>query len=209
MSQSQKLLEKFALVSDQVDTRELGVILREAEKVLARSSQGALVEFGCYAGTTSMFLRRLLDGASGTHEFHVYDSFAGLPEKTSRDQSAAGDQFVAGELAASKKHFVSNFKKAGLALPVIHKGWFSEVRPEAVPDEIIFAFLDGDYYESIRDSLRCIENRLSLSTVIVVDDYANEALPGAAQAVDDWHHMHPEFSLRVEASLAILTRIAH
>ena len=35
------------------------------------------------------------------------------------------------------------------------------------------------------------------------DDYANEALPGAAKAVDEWLHTHPA-KLRVEHSLAII-----
>ena len=88
-----QLLAKHPIISDQVDFKELRVLLRELEKVLRSDMAGNVVEFGCYVGTTSLFIRRLLDAYDFTGEFHVYDSFAGLPEKTPQDNSAAGEQF--------------------------------------------------------------------------------------------------------------------
>ncbi len=96
-----------------------------------------------------------------------------------------------------------NFKKAGLPLPKIKKAWFSELTPADLPDKIAFAFLDGDYYESIMDSLRLIWSKLSEGAVVIVDDYANEALPGAAKAVDEWLRNH-KARLKAEQSLAII-----
>ena len=168
------LLAKYPIISDQVDAKELGVLLRELEKVLQSGAVGNIVEFGCYVGTTSLFIRRLLDAYDFTGEFHVYDSFMGLPEKTQADASAAGDQFKAGELLASRKTFIQNFKKAGLKMPIIHKGWFSDFTPDDVPESIIFAFFDGDFYESIADSFRVCGGKFQKTTTIIVDDYANE-----------------------------------
>ena len=120
MNKTDHLLAKYPIISDQVDAKELGVLLRELEKVLQSGAAGNIVEFGCYVGTTSLFIRRLLDAYDFAGEFHVYDSFAGLPEKTQLDASAAGEQFKAGELLAPRKTFIQNFKKAGLKLPTIH-----------------------------------------------------------------------------------------
>lgn len=198
-----ELLRKYQLISDQVDKREVGIVLRELSKVLETTSSGSVVEFGCYAGTTSLFITRVLTMQKSTYEFHVYDSFEGLPEKQSKDQSRAGDQFKTGELAVSKKQFVLNYKKAGLPLPRIHKGWFDSLRREDVPPVITFAFLDGDYYESVLTPLKLIWPCLVPGARIVVDDYANEALPGAAKAVDEWLTTHPA-KLTVEHSLAII-----
>lgn len=199
-----ELLRKYPLISDQVDRREVGIVLREFSKALSTTEQGAVVEFGCYAGTTSLFISRLLTIQKSTREFHVYDSFEGLPEKQGKDESRAGDQFKAGELAVSKKQFVLNYKKAGTQLPRIHKAWFNELTAANVPKKVAFAFLDGDYYESIMTPLGLIWPRLVPGARIVVDDYANEALPGAAKAVDEWLATHPA-KLTVEHSLAILT----
>ena len=42
------------------------------------------------------------------------------------------------------------------------------------------------FYESIVDSFRVCESKFNEDAIIIVDDYANEALPGAAKATDEW-----------------------
>lgn len=193
----------YPLVSDQVSYTEVEIIIRQLESVLQNGVAGDIVEFGCYTGTTSLFIARLLKQLNEKRQFHVYDSFAGLPEKLAADNSAAGEQFKAGELKATKAKFINNFKKAGLPLPVIHKAWFNELTDSDVPNQIAFAFLDGDFYESIRDSLKLIETKLSPGAVIVVDDYQSEALPGAQKAVTQWLKNKP-YKIHHQQSLGII-----
>lgn len=161
------------------------------------------MELGCYVGTTTLFLRRLLLAYKSDKILHAYDSFEGLPPKTAEDASPAGEQFKAGELHAQRSAFVKHFKQAGLPLPVMHKAWFSELTPDDMPEKIAFAFLDGDFYGSIRDSLKLVWPRLAEGAIVVVDDYQSEALPGAKRAVDEWVRTHPA-RLQVAYSLAIL-----
>jgi O-methyltransferase len=136
-------------------------------------------------------------------QFYVYDSFAGLPEKTAQDTSPLGIQFKAGELLASKKQFIKNMMQAGVPVPHIKKAWFKDLTQNDVPSTIAFAFLDGDYYQSVVDSLKLIEKRLSPGATIIVDDYGNAGLPGASKAVDEWLHKHPAL-LKVEQTLAVI-----
>jgi len=203
MSVTNQLLQKYPIVSDQVEVNELRVVLSELEKLLESGVCGSVVEFGCYVGTPSLFIMRLLSFYNRDDSYHVFDSFEGLPEKVDQDYSAAGEQFKAGALYATKKQFIANFKKAGLPLPVIHKGWFSDILSQDVPENIIFAFLDGDYYESINDSFRLITPRLVNGAMVLVDDYVSNALPGAARATDEWVGAH-DTTLRTQASLAVI-----
>lgn len=189
------------LLSDQVDAREVAIILRELETVLTRGVHGDVVEFGCYVGTTSVFLARRLMATD--KQLYLYDSFEGLPPKTHEDSSPVGLQFQEGELIATKKQLIYNLKQAHVPLPTITKGWFSQLTTDDIPSTISFAFLDGDYYRSIKDPLKLIWSQLAPGAVVVVDDYANEALPGAAQAVNEWLSRHIA-TLRVEHSLAII-----
>jgi O-methyltransferase len=182
---TEELLNKYPLISDQVSKEQVRVILSELEKVLDSGTDGAIVEFGCYIGTTSLFIRRLLDRRGDSREFHVYDSFEGLPPKVSQDDSPAGTQFQAGELSVSKKDFLHEFQKANLRPPKVHKAWFSDLADTDVPEQISFAFLDGDFYESIRDSLNLVLPKLQPGATIIIDDYAREALPGVAKAVHE------------------------
>lgn len=198
MRYTKNMMINAKLLSDQVSRAEIEVILRELQKT--QSVAGDVVEFGCYVGTTSVHL--------GSHigsdkRLYLYDSFEGLPPKTIEDASPAGEQFKTGELLATKKQLLLNLKRAGITTAKIKKGWFSNLTTEDVPSKISFAFLDGDYYHSVRDPLRLIEERLSPGAIIVVDDYANEALPGAAKAVDEWLRSHPA-RLHVERSLAVI-----
>lgn len=198
-----ELIKRYPIVSDQIDAKELAVILRECQKVLNNRVEGDIIELGCYVGTTSLFLQRQRLEYAPNKALHVYDSFAGLPTKTNQDQSPAGEQFVAGELLATKAQLIRNFKQAHLPLPIIHKGWFSDLTTDDLPPKICFAFLDGDFYSSIMDSLKVIWPKLQQGAVVVVDDYQTEALPGVRQAIKEWSINH-SFTVRVEASLAIL-----
>ena len=192
------------IISDQIDRKELAVILRECQAVLSKGVKGDVVEFGCYVGTTSLFLQRLIMQLDQTKTLHVYDSFAGLPDKTAPDASPAGEQFKGGELLATKSQLIKNFKHAGLPLPVIHKGWFEELSPSDVPEHISFAFLDGDFYMSIKASLELVWPKLQPGAMVLVDDYQTVALPGVRQILKEWSRDH-SFVLRTEASLAIVT----
>lgn len=181
------LIAGYPLISDQIEKDELRIILAQLEGVLNANIPGDVVEFGCYAGTTSLFLTRLLIAKESTKHLYVYDSFDGLPEKSHHDESPLGIDFKRGELRTTKNIFIENFRRAGVPLPHITKKWFHEVEEHELPGSICFAFLDGDYYKSIRASLDLITPRLSQGAIIIVDDYQNEKLPGAKKAVKDWN----------------------
>ncbi len=200
------LVQGYPIISGQVSRSRLEVVLRAFEQVLNQNVQGDIVEFGCYIGTTSLFLRRMLDGydQSGKRQLHVYDSFTGLPEKGTQDFSPAGEQFKAGELAVSKKQLLQEFRKANLTPPIVHKGWFNGLDQADVPPRIAFAFLDGDFYDSIVDSLWLVWQVIDLNGVIAIDDFGREALPGVERAVHAFLQTKPGARLRVEHNIAVI-----
>ena len=186
----------------------------ETEKILALAREclkvpGDFVEFGCYKGDTSLLLAELLvenhvdksvdkmgkcggnndsDGSRGSDvkKLWIYDSFEGLPEKSGLDESVLGVDFKKGELLVTKREVKERFLRAGLPVPIIKKAWFADLTPDDLPSLVAFSFLDGDFYESIRDSLRLVGPRMSDEGVMVVHDYTNPALPGVKKAVDEW-----------------------
>lgn len=189
--------------NDQFNHNELSVLLRELRRVIDRGVAGDIVELGCYKGLTSLEIQKTLDAQLSNKRLYLYDSFAGLPPKAAQDNSPVGMQFKAGELPATKSEVIKLFKKSGLTVPYIKKAWFSELTTDDLPRQVAFAFLDGDFYESIMNSLQLVWPRLTTGAVVLVDDYQNEALPGAAKAVTEWLKSH-QATIKVEASLAIL-----
>lgn len=186
----------MAWKNDQVSEKETEGILEMARKCL--ETPGDFVEMGCYKGDTSLALAEVLrdfeqklQNASdklvenSVKKLWIYDSFEGLPEKSASDESVLGENFTPGALEVSKREVKERFLRAGLRLPVIHKGWFSELTPDDMPSAIAFAFLDGDFYESIRDSLDLVLPLMTSGGIIIVHDYSNPALPGVKKAVEE------------------------
>lgn len=168
--------------NDQVSAGETAEIMRCAAEAL--KVPGDFVEMGCYKGDTSLLLADFLKGTG--RKLWIYDSFEGLPEKSEYDSSVLGEEFKGGELYVTKREVKERFLRAGLPVPVIKKGWFADLDADDMPERIAFAFLDGDFYESIRDSLRLVGPRMVDGGVMVVHDYSNPALPGVKKAVEEW-----------------------
>ncbi len=207
--------------NDQVTPAETSEILQLAETCLSVS--GDFVELGCYRGDTSVLLGKMLQNSTKNCEYLVenlcktlwiYDSFAGLPEKTTEDSSGAGQNFQKGELLVTKREIVEKLRKHGLKITnhpdptvssiIIKKAWFDELQSTDLPDRIAFAFLDGDLYSSIKTSLQLVIPRLADQGIIIVHDYNNPELPGSARAVDEFLRSHPEYHLTQKHTLAII-----
>jgi hypothetical protein len=116
-------------------------------------------------------------------KLYVYDSFQGLPELSEWEKNTG---WRAGTLKSSEEILISNFERNNLPLPIIHKDWFKDVPSESIPDKISFAFLDGDFYDSIYDSLEKIYERVSDGGYILFHDYKRNDLPGVKGAIDDF-----------------------
>lgn len=198
-----KLVNQYPLLSDQISNAELDVVLNYATDSLKIA--GDFVEFGCYVGTTSLFLSRLINLDKS---LWVYDSFEGLPDKTTQDESPAGFAFKQGELLATKKQFILNYKKANLKLPIITKAWFNDLKSTDVPSQISFAFLDGDYYDSIKTSLKLVEPKMVKNGYILVHDYGRVTLPGPKIAVSEFLQNNNKFKLfKIQQHIAVITAL--
>ncbi|MBR2725568.1 class I SAM-dependent methyltransferase [Candidatus Saccharibacteria bacterium] len=185
--------------NDQVSEAETAEIIRLAREAL--KCDGDFVELGCYKGDTSLMLAEVISGSD--KKLWIYDSFEGLPVKSEQDYSEIGKDFKEGELYASKREVKERFLRAGMKVPVIKKAWFSDLTEADLPEKIAFAFIDGDFYESIRDSLKLVGPWMVPSGLILVHDYANEALPGVEKAVDEWNR-NKNYKIKRFESLAII-----
>lgn len=187
-------------MNDQITTAEVNKLLSLAERCLNLS--GDFVELGCYRGNTSVLLGKLLQPTPKT--LWIYDSFAGLPEKTPEDSSGAGANFQSGELTVSKNEVVTKIRRSGLNDIRIKKAWFDDLMPADLPEEISFAFIDGDFYRSQKQGLKLVSPLLTNGGIIICHDYNNPELPGASQAVDEFLCQNPQYKMQVYQSLAIL-----
>ncbi len=188
----------------QIPDRETELLLGELKKTL--DLPGDLVEFGCYEGDTSILLADVIRDSSDKW-LYLYDSFEGLPAKSSEDNSADGWRFQPGELKASPDTVRHKFKKYALPEPVIVKGWFNELTDSDLPEQISFALLDGDFYDSITSSLTLVALKMVAGGIIAIHDYRNAELPGVGRAVAEFLEQRKDnYELRIVATMAILVK---
>ena len=202
---SEELLKKYPIISNQITKLKLSIILKNLEDSIRMNLPGDVVEFGCYKGTSSLFFQRVLKDTK--KELFLYDSFEGLPTKSSEDESVAGTQFKQGELKTSKKNLVNEFKRANLAVPNIKKSWFKDLSKKDVPTQICFGFLDGDYFDSITSSLKLCWPNLIKHGVLIIDDYSNEALPGVERACRFFFDKMSDYTFKNISGLGIYTKL--
>lgn len=157
-------------------------------EVFTSGIEGDVVEFGCYVGESSKIIQKAIDVCGVDKKLYVYDSFQGLPEP----DITKGDGFEKGNLAVGKEILIGNFERNELRVPIIYEGWFNEVPETAVPDKICFAFLDGDFYDSIMSSLKLVYPRLVSGGIIGFHDYNSPNLGGVKLAISDYFQGVPQ-----------------
>lgn len=158
-------------------------------QVLAFGVPGDLVELGCNAGHSCVLIQKVIDLYDPTRCLHAYDSFQGLPDPRPED---AGTLCRRGSMKTSVQKLLDNFASVGLKPPEIHCGWFTDMLPRELPEQICFAHLDGDLYESILTSLENVYPRLSKGAICLIDDYRDPRLPGVKRACDKFLADKPE-----------------
>jgi len=177
----EELLKKYPLKSSMISEKQLKALLLELINTIENNIEGDIVELGCFMGTTSVYLKRVLESYKTNKNLHVYDSFEGLPEKSEFDNSPP--EYHKSALAVTERRLIENFKEKNVSLPIIHKGWFKNMD---YPEKISFAFIDGDFYQSILDALIKVFPRMSRGGIMCIHDYDYPKLPGVKRACLDF-----------------------
>lgn len=146
----------------------------------ASALPGDMAEFGCHMGRTAVVMAHL-----STKPLWLYDSFQGLPPRSPQDEGAL-KHFKQGHLATTQDKLREYFQKYNLREPIVHAGWFNSIPHDKLPERLCFAHLDGDLYESIRDSIRLVYPRLVKGGACLIDDYGWCGLTGVKVAIDQY-----------------------
>jgi hypothetical protein len=131
---------------------------------------GSFMELGVYQGGTASALDMIakLQGRS----LHLFDTFTGIPVASQWDHHKIGD-FNDTDV---------ELVKAVIPDATYYVGFFPDTLPDDFND-IAFAHIDCDQYESVCDACRLLPGRMVKGGVLYFDDY--NALPGATKAVDE------------------------
>ena len=166
------------------------------EDILRQGVPGDFIEAGVWRGGASIFMRGTLK-VHGVTDRLVWaaDSFQGLPEPDpelfpleAKVQSGPVMQKLYHNLAAGLDDVKRNFAAYGLLDDQVRflKGWFKDTLPTAPLGALALIRLDGDFYESTRDGLNHLYDRLSTGGYVIIDDYGQDSWTYCRKAVDEF-----------------------
>jgi O-methyltransferase len=151
---------------------------------------GDLAEAGVWRGGATVLMRGYL-AAYGMDDRIVWaaDSFAGLPPPTRPED--AGYDYSAAQLpilAVSAADVRALFERYGLLDDRVRflEGWFKDTLPSAPIESLALLRVDGDLYESTRDALVALYDKVSPGGFVLIDDYGD--FPPCRAAVDEFRH---------------------
>lgn len=160
--------------------------LRHLQKLLQRiPSSGDLVELGCHQGVTAAFIRCVCPD----RRLVLFDAF---PDDWQEFLSNHEGRKISTDYMSGTRKVYDTFERFRLHMPAIVPGWFSDTLPRYLPEQIAFAHLDSDHEGAMRESISAVYPRLVTGGICVIDDYGNDAFPGAKDAIDQFMADKPE-----------------
>lgn len=164
--------------------------------VIKNNIAGDFIETGVWRGGATIFMRGILKVLDvKDRKVWVADSFEGLPEPDADAFPLEAKAHRGPIMTKIYKHFAasleevqSNFQAYGLLDSQVHflQGWFKDTLATAPIGELSVVRLDGDYYESTRDALQNLYDKLSIGGYIIVDDYGEESWTYCRRAVEEF-----------------------
>jgi macrocin-O-methyltransferase TylF-like protien len=166
------------------------------ENILREGIPGDLIETGVWRGGACIFMRGILKAHSITDRLvWVADSFEGLPAPNpnmfpleAKVQSGPVMQKEYHNFAVSLEEVTRNFAAYSMMDDQVKflKGWFKDTLPNAPIGTLSLMRLDGDFYESTRDGLDNLYDRLSIGGYVIIDDYGEDTWTYCRKAVDEF-----------------------
>jgi O-methyltransferase len=163
------------LAHSMVGRRRLDHLERCLETIERDGVPGDLLEAGVWRGGVCIFMRGFLEAHHVPDRIvWVADSFAGLPAPTldeDRGYDLSATRFPG--LAVPLEAVRAIFARYGLLDARVRflEGWFKDTLPSAPVERLALLRLDGDLYESTRDTLVALYDRVAPGGMVVIDDY--------------------------------------
>jgi O-methyltransferase len=161
----------------------------------ASRREGAIAEVGVYQGVSA----KLICECKGEKEFHLFDTFEGLPERTGSDRNV----HRTGQYATSVES-VAEFLK-GHPNVHFHKGLFPDSAVGLEEKPYCFVHLDVDLYESTLAGLKYFYPKLVPGGVILSHDYS--MLAGVRKAFTEFMADKPEGLVEMPTTQCAVTKL--
>jgi O-methyltransferase len=164
---------------------------------------GDVVECGVFRGGTALLEARTIaaTAAVGGRRLHLFDSFQGMGTNITDD-----DSFRTGEFGRTSLERVRALL-APYPFVDLHAGYIPDTFVGLNLGPIVWAHVDLDLYESIRDAIDYLYPRLVPGGFLIFDDYGFPSCPGARRAVDEAFADKPEVPLCLPTAQCLVVKL--
>jgi O-methyltransferase len=151
--------------------------VQNLKDILTKIPAGDLIEVGVFMGATTKVLAKTFPDRT----IYAYDTFEGFPDNIN---VAKGDdqRYKVGDMKEATLEVVQENLKNCPNVELI-KGTFPESGNSIKSKKFAFAHIDVDTYESTKDTLQFIWQRMLPGGLVLIHDYP--AHNGVKQAVDE------------------------
>ncbi|MFZ1784195.1 MAG: TylF/MycF/NovP-related O-methyltransferase [Ferruginibacter sp.] len=185
--------EAFMNIYNQIKSNTLVDIYRCYElwqlvqKVNSLDPEAAILEVGVWRGGTAGIMAQQLANQKSNAVLYLADTFTGVAKAGANDSYYTG-----GEHSDTSQQIVEDVLNTKSNYPnyKILKGIFpDDTAHEIKPDEVFgLCHIDVDVYESAKDILEWVWDKLIPGGVVVFDDYGFHSCTGVAKLVDGYRH---------------------
>lgn len=159
-----------------------------------RQLDGELVEVGVYEGGSA----KLICEAKGDRAFHIFDTFAGLPEPQGADQLVHRAKMFSCSLESVSQYL------SGYSNLTFHPGRFPDTAQPVADRRFSFVHLDVDLYDSTQSSLEFFYPRMVPGGIILSHDYS--VLAGVRRAFTEFLVDKPEPLIELPTTQCLITK---
>ena len=156
---------------------------------LNQSESFDFVECGCWKGHSAYIISKLINESGKKINFHIFDSFEGLSEATTKDESFylkdSKEKNRIYKYFASSENIIKDVLK-DFNFIKIYKGWIPNRFGEIKDEKFSFIHIDVDLFEPTFESLKFFYPRLKKGGIIISNVYNSKVFPGEGKAFDEF-----------------------
>ena len=169
-------IKPYTLV-DKYRCFELWSLVEQSKKL-----DGSLIEIGVWKGGTGALIARKARLTGINDPVYLCDTFSGVVKASGKDSKYKG-----GEHADTTRQIVEQLlDDLGLTKVTILEGVFPEQTAHIIKEsKFRFCHIDVDVYQSAKDIIDWIWDKMSLGGIIVYDDYGFHACTGITKYVEE------------------------
>lgn len=153
-----------------------------AEKIVKMAPDANFIEIGVWRGGTASIIGRKLSLLHSNVKFYLADTFTGVKKSSDKDSF-----YFDNEHADTSEEIVSQLLKDKYDNYEILKGMFPEETAFRIEEDKRFGFchIDVDVYNSSKDIVDWIWDRMIIGGVIIFDDYGFHTCDGVTKYVNE------------------------